>query len=410
MLYVSPFQALGLEADGNLDKASLNLAKKRLLAELDLSGMPTILRGSLELTKNDIIQQFDQLASLKNWDFHRLIAVDKALLDFLQQKSWTIDSRLKSEPQYNNDAFVEFVSPYFLTSYKSLIIKYLSAQNPKELAAVLNITPRLLTAEDHDDAWFSVESYLDGWKDNLNDMAEQVQNGHVFKDNEVQPFYAFNFIECLNLLPDEFSWFRDSYATSLYNISAYTWNKENYYRAADMVKYAQFLDVSEEVNLMLTKRIAWFDEQMKTLGKSESSDWKTIMRVILFVIFFIYKIGTCDPSTSPTSRDSVQYIPSTENIVALSTIDSLMNQIVKERETPTDEPWNKKRFDTMIYAITQSGYDINAKVKNSLLIDMSLKELRKMQEKPPTKGSMSIGQINTLIDQFKGLKKAYGVG
>ena len=414
MLYVSPFQELGLEADGNLDKASLNLAKKRLLAELDLSEKPTILRGAMELTKNDIINQFDKLASLKNWDFHRLIAVDKALLDFLQHKYWIVNNSLKEEPQYNNEAFIEFVSPYFLMSYKSLIIKCLTTQNTLQLKSVLKITPRLLTDDDHDDALFSVESYLDGWKDNLNEMAEEVQSGHVYNDSEVKPFYDAKFIECLNLLPDDFSWFRDSYATSLYNISAYTWNKENYYRAIDMVKYAQLLDISDETDKMLQTRIAWFDEQMKTLNKPEETNWGTIVRVVLFFIFFITKVATCDPSTSPAARDSstpaMVYAPSSENIAALSTIDSLMNQIVKERQTPTDEPWDKKRFDTMIHAITQSGYDINAKVKNSLLIGMALKELQKMQEKTPTKGGITVGQINTLIDQFKGLKKAYGVG
>ncbi len=227
----------------------------------------------------------------------------------------------------------------------------------------------------------------------------------------MKPFYDANFVECLNLLPDDFSWFRDSYATSLYNISAYTWNKENYYRAIDMVKYAQFLDVSEETEMMLRERIAWFDEQMKTLSQpTESMSWGTIVRVVLFFVFFISKVATCDPSTSPTTRDRVVYIPTSENIAALSSIDSLMNQIVSERQAVTPKPWDKKRFDALINAITHSGYDINAKVKNSLLIDMSLKELRKMQDNLPIKGGMSDSQISILIDQFKGLKKAYGVG
>ena len=83
MRYVSPFQELGIEIDGNLDKENLNLAKKRLLAELDLSDSSTILRGSVEMTKNDIITQFDKLASVKNWDFHRLIT---ACVELIKQK------------------------------------------------------------------------------------------------------------------------------------------------------------------------------------------------------------------------------------------------------------------------------------------------------------------------------------
>ena len=44
--YVSPFLNLGLDLTAELDKSALNIAKKRLLAELDLSRTGTILRGA----------------------------------------------------------------------------------------------------------------------------------------------------------------------------------------------------------------------------------------------------------------------------------------------------------------------------------------------------------------------------
>lgn len=411
MLYVSPFQELGLEVDGNLDKASLNLAKKRLLAELDLSEKPTILRGSMELTKNDIINQFDKLAAVKNWDFHRLIAADKALLEFLQHKYWKywiINNSLKAEPQYNNEAFVEFVSPYFLISYKYLIIKSLTSENSEQLASVLKITPRLLTDDDHDDAWFSVESYLDGWKDNLNEMAERVQNGHVYNDSEVKPFYNAKFIECLNLLPDDFSWFRDSYATSLYNISAYTWNKENYYRAIDMVKYAQLLDVSDETDKMLRTRIAWFDEQMKTLGKSEGTDWGTIVRVVFFLIFFIFKVATCEDTTSNKNVNShvkdniVSNIP---RISAQISTDSLLEKTVIQRSDKTGEVWTKARFDFIINMIkANQKVKSNSVTTNALLIEMSIHELYKIEDMTTIQRTLTTKQINALKKEFDVLR------
>jgi hypothetical protein len=185
MQYISPFEELGIEIDGNLDKNDLNLAKKRLLAELDLSASPTILRGSVEMTKNDIINQFDKLAGVKNWDFHRLVAVDKALLGFIKNKEWDEQKQLLKEPKYDSAAFIEFISPYFSESYKSLIIKHLSGRSPKNLSAVLDITPRLLTDSDHDEAWFSVEMFLDGWKENLNEIAENIRNGQQYADKEL---------------------------------------------------------------------------------------------------------------------------------------------------------------------------------------------------------------------------------
>jgi hypothetical protein len=300
MRYVSPFQELGIEIDGSFDKAELNLAKKRLLAELDLSEQSTILRGAIELSKDDIIKQFDKLASIHNWDFHRLVAADAALLDFVQNKAWDEKKALLQEPKYDDYHFIEFISPYFSASYKSLIIKHLSNRSPRNLQAVLNITPRLLTDHDHDEAWFSIESFLDGWKDNLNEIAENVRdvrNGQQYSDKELLPFHAKQFIQCLNLLPNDFIWFRDNYATALFNLSANSWNKEKHYRAIDLVKNARLLDISEETEVMLDERIAWFEEQLKRVNTSnDSSDnWSvgTIARVIFFIVFFLSKLATC---------------------------------------------------------------------------------------------------------------------
>ena len=402
--YVSPFEALGLKADDNLDKANLNLAKKRLLAELELSGMSTILRGSVELTKNDIINQFDTLAAVKNWDFHRLVAADKALLDFLQHKYWIINRDLKDAPQYSDAAFIKFVSPYFLFSYKSVIISYLASQNPKMLAGILKITPCLLTDDDHDDAWFSVESFLDGWKDNLNDMAENVKNGHVYSDNEVRPFYASNFIDCLNALPDDFSWFRDSYATSLYNISAYTWNKENYYRAIEMVKYAQLLDISEETNTMIQERITWFDAQIKTLGQSESTSWGTILRVFLFLIFFVTKVATCENSANNVNSNN-KIISNVPRISAIISTDSLLRQAVAQKSDKTSKMWTKAQFDVVIKVIKNNQKaQANTGVSNNLLIEISLKELEKIEDMKTSKKTLTSSQIADFRREFKALK------
>ncbi|MEY4904292.1 MAG: hypothetical protein RLZZ292_2107, partial [Bacteroidota bacterium] len=53
MTYTSPFRLLDLGAGATLDKSVLNLAKKKILAELDLSSSQTIVLAGQEMTKND---------------------------------------------------------------------------------------------------------------------------------------------------------------------------------------------------------------------------------------------------------------------------------------------------------------------------------------------------------------------
>jgi hypothetical protein len=72
--YISPIRHLEIDtsqvdASGNLPKSVLNLTKKRLLAEIDLSPTQTIWIGQTEMTKNDVLKWFEQLINRVSWVF-----------------------------------------------------------------------------------------------------------------------------------------------------------------------------------------------------------------------------------------------------------------------------------------------------------------------------------------------------
>jgi hypothetical protein len=431
MRYISPFQELGIDLDGHLEKSDLNLAKKRLLAELDLSSKTTILKGSVELSKNDIINQFDKLAEIKNWDFHRLVLKDKALLDFVQNRHWDTKSKLEGTPQYNDPKFVNFISPYFSETYKSLIIKDLSEGKTTHLKSVLNITPRLLTDDDHENVWLSVESFLIGWRDSLDEMGENIKAGKLYDDKELAPYHGKSFMECLNLLPEEFSWFRDDYATSLFNISAYSWNKDKHYRAVFLVKNARLLDISEETATMLDERIAWFEAELARINTSDKTEnWNigTIARVIFFAIFFIVRLATCDNYKTPTPSykfdvpqvDYPMMLPPKEGDTTIHGVDDKkvdrigkgvemnVQPLLQEILKPSDNEeivWDKAKFDRIVNMIKKTDRnDMKMLFVNGLVIDKSLRQLQKLHDGPAEDRGMTIGEVDKLIDEFKALK------
>ncbi len=417
MRYVSPFQELGIVADGNLDKSDLNLAKKRLLAELDLSSKPTILRGAVEMTKDDIIKQFDKLNSIKNWDFHRLVLADKSLLEFVQNRKWEAKSHLLKEAKYDNPEFVEFISPYFFESYKLLIIKNIAERNSYNLKTVLNITPRLLTEEDHDNVWFSVESFLNGWKDNLDEIAENVQNGRVYDDTALIPFHGKSFIECLNLLPDDFVYFRDDYATSLFNLSANSWNKNKHYRAVYLVKNARLLDISDDTAAMIDERIEWFEAELKRINNSDSvtENWSTstIARVVFFCIFFIIRLSTCDSNThNNLTLDGLTYThpPPIESTTRSEINDEYMEKAVKEaliKENSRSKNWDTERFYILLNHVKKSEFGAVNKLNNTLIVDKCLIELMALKER--NSRTKTFDKTDELIAEFKILRTQRGL-
>jgi hypothetical protein len=300
MRYVSPFQELGIELDSSLGKADLHLAKKRLLAELDLSDGVTILRGSTELTKNDVINQFDKLAAIDDWDFHRLVFKDKGLLNFLQNRDWNAQIAFLKEPKYEDEAFVEFINPYFSRSYKSLILKSISNGNPDILKALLDIPASFLTYHSYNSAWYNIQLFLSNWMRNLSEIAENIKNGQIYTEVEFASFHNQSFMECLNLLPDKlragniyspnFRKFRDDYAQLIFTISEYFWNQNYYERAIELVENARFLDVSFRIERLLDKRIVWYNQQIEEIKNPppESADWVMIWRIIMFATFLFF--------------------------------------------------------------------------------------------------------------------------
>ncbi len=421
MRYISPFQDLGIDLIGNLEKSDLNLAKKHLLAELELSSELTILRGSLELTKDDIIRQFDKLNTLTNWDFHRLVLVDTSLLEFVQNRKWGDKNALLKEAKYDNPAFVEFISPYFSESYKSLIIKNLANRNVHGLQSILDITPCLLTEQDHNNVWFSVDSFLNSWKENLDEITENVENGKEYNDNELMPYHGKSFMECLNLLPEHFTWFRDDYATSLYNLSANSWNKDKYYRALFLVREARLLDISEDTAAMIDERIKWFEAELTRINASDNSSGNfsksSMWRLAFFIIVFISRLITanshCNKNThtvASSSEDSPRIELTTEATTRSKINDEYMEKAVKRaliKENSTSKKWDIQRFNILLNHVKKSEFSADDKFNNTLIVDKCMIELNDLKDS--NKRTATLEEIKDLIIKFRVLQEQRGL-
>lgn len=296
MQYISPFDGLGIPIDGNFDKAALNLAKKRLLAELELADSTTILRGAVELTKDDIIDEFDKIGSkkIKYWYFHQLIARDKVLLNFVQNRYWDAQKRILNEPHYESKTFIKFISPYFSESYKYLIIKYLASAEPDKLKDVLNMTPLFMTKRNYKFLWFSVYSFIDNLIYKFNSIIKNEYDNPTYE--KLESYQTEDFMKCLNLLPADFSELRSKYAEFLLGFSSYIWNYEDRQNAIEIIENAQLINVSFRTERLLQKRKIWFEEQIEELNDPESSTrWSKAKKFQVFcvILYFVVRTATC---------------------------------------------------------------------------------------------------------------------
>lgn len=231
----------------------------------------------------------DTFHSSQHLYYHRSIADDAVLLHFLQDEKWDASKPFKNNPIYTNIDFINFISPYFTDKYQNLLLHALVEESPEQLHDVLQIKPRLMTKEDIANTWHTVESYLDEWKETVKAAVAT----EIMDEATMQSCYQPSKIACLNLLPPQFSWFRDDYAMELNALSARIWNKGNQTEAGDILKNAQALAVSEETKRAIQTHENWFQTRLQTSNATKET-WEiskillyTVLMVLLYIFFFV---------------------------------------------------------------------------------------------------------------------------
>ncbi len=312
MTYISPFHLLGLGTDAALDKSTLNLAKKKILAELELSSSQTIVLAEQEMTKNDVLQFFDVLGKTKNLEYHQAIAQDSALLSFLEKGTIEEYASFLQQAIYNDSDFIEFVSPYFSEKYSAAIIKALRESNNKHLRQYLSLNPILLSPSDKYDTWGQVESFLTGEIKEIDTTTEQVETIGVKIREEIMHFYDYQFLACLNHLPEDFASTRDRYARALYSLATVQWNNNAHQNAAEIVKEAMLLNTYPETKTILKDRTAWFKEQLNGLNSStsqteEGSDVGGALKIFFYILIFVFNLARIGKSCNTSPKHSSFY-------------------------------------------------------------------------------------------------------
>jgi hypothetical protein len=255
MQYISPFQTLGIEAQ-DISPEGLKLAKKKLLAEFELSDSATILRGGKEMSKDEALKAFDNLGSTSDWYFHGLIAKDKSLSDFLNKQ---ILSTTILYTGYTDTAFITWLSPYVAYSFQKIQLKAFREHQAGMVKHLWQEMTKFMDAYAVEEMEGSVEMYLRNRIETLDNIGIHIKNRKKFAYQEVKDYYNDGFMDCLSVLPAQFQWLRDSYAVSLYNFAVYTWNSAYYSRATDAINAASVLQLSPYEHNLVREGLTFFN-------------------------------------------------------------------------------------------------------------------------------------------------------
>jgi hypothetical protein len=112
MLYLSPSSLLGEAIPQPFDKKAIQLARKKLLAELELNeGNDLQIRGR-SYGKSDIINYFEDLLKENVLEYHAAISQDKVLLVFLEEADIQPGERFAKNQLYTDPFFIRWISTW----------------------------------------------------------------------------------------------------------------------------------------------------------------------------------------------------------------------------------------------------------------------------------------------------------
>ncbi len=291
MPYLSPGTLFGGALPNPLDKRSIQLQRKKLLAELDLNASETIELSGHTWSKSDIIDYFETLQQDDALPYHQAIAEDPVLLGFLQDgRRFLPKDRFIHNPLYTDPGFLSWISPYYYDAFIGMANSCFQQIDDAGLENLL-ANPLLMTEYDQERAWIQIGNIL---QNNIS-LIEHYKNKLPEKTDlgidDVSPLMSHLYVLVIQKLPyNRFGGIRDKYAFAIMQAAIYTFNKSGHNRSLTEIWMDNALSVavSESIKQQLQAKMA----EMSSIRKKAEKP-REFPRFIWLALVILIKLLTC---------------------------------------------------------------------------------------------------------------------
>ena len=298
MQYFSPSSLSGEPLAVALDKKAIQLERKKLFAELELSGQTTIEMNGRSFNKNDIIQYYEDLLKEDSMSYHAAVAEDPILKVFLESSWIGRKEKFLNNPLYADEQFINWISPYFSHSFSNYMNACFLDPDEDGLTSLMK-NKLLMTSADTEKSWQVVMRIV---MNSISSIEEYYKTPGSKMLIKVKDLMEFRYIRLVQLLPnDRFTPVKDKYAFSILQACVYTFNRNkqtgNY--VSTWLENAQLLASSGDVKEQIAKK----REELEAIlipqeggggasSSSETNPW-AVIKVIIFVVLLLARLATC---------------------------------------------------------------------------------------------------------------------
>lgn len=219
MKYLHPFAFLERMNGGPVDTgdaAALSLLRKKMMAELELTAEKVLWIDGQPLSKNDLLQFFDELQSPVTLPYYQQIDQDEVLLTFLATGKLT--GLFHDHPGYRDPRFITFISPYYEPLFTGAVLQSLKLQDEAMLQRLF-ANPLLMDATARNKSDGKIFRALQVQYQVVETEAAKRQSYTDSNWEAAAPYLTLSYIHVLNALPELFQETRNEWGLLLINFA-----------------------------------------------------------------------------------------------------------------------------------------------------------------------------------------------
>lgn len=275
------------------------------MAELELSGGEGVDLNGQKLSRNEIIDYFDELQLDTIALYHTTIAEDEVLLTFLRDGRIGEGTYFRNAAIYSDAGFLTWLSPYFYTAFTETAASCLESMDDITMKAML-WNELLMTDENKERAWLFIAGILNR---NIALFDAFYGKGGQFMQlpmpfERVTDFVAHGYIRVIERLPDtRFGRLKDAYAFSMQHPAIAAFNRNGSHRGASVnwIQDAKYLAVSPDVKARIGEKLEELEglQRRTRKGRPRTVVWVVIVGLRLITLLFNSSSSTSASSYNP---------------------------------------------------------------------------------------------------------------
>ncbi|HNK25377.1 MAG TPA: hypothetical protein PKK64_13045 [Saprospiraceae bacterium] len=185
MHFINPIEILELNGRDaiSIDNSEIKKAKKRLIADIELSEAGHLNYKGQTITKSDCERAINDLENNEKKEFYSYLTTNKALNDYLTSGDERIFRQFHQDSIFKLPEFINFISPYFTNRFERSLIQAFNSQDEELLGLILR-TQVLISKSDINNGFRAVSKEIEHRIQELDKIKNEIKEGESSYDED----------------------------------------------------------------------------------------------------------------------------------------------------------------------------------------------------------------------------------